>query len=128
MPWPGNEVNHKVMLNMQKRTLRTPYNPTAEITVEDVKYTKRSAHRNLKPLASHLSLNPSHSDSCSPLNVNERNVEATWTDSIALVMHPKSVMSVEAVLGKFIVRNEDKRKIKHHLPSKHKTTHGGRQL
>jgi hypothetical protein len=79
--------------------------------VEDVKYTKRRPQKNLQPLVSHLSLRPSHSDSCSPLNVNERQAVTTWTARTALVTHPKSVMSVEAVLERISVsHHEDKRK------------------
>jgi hypothetical protein len=93
----------------KERTLRTPCNPTAETVVDDAKYTKKRPQTSLRPFVSHLSLRPSHSDSCSPLDVNERHAEATWRARIALVTHPKSVMSVEAVLDKcrFIVSHSE---------------------
>lgn len=80
----------------EKRTLRIPWSPMAETADEEAKYRARRAQMNWTLVICHLSPMESHSDSCSPLSV--RHAARTWRVRMALVMEPKRVMRVEAVL------------------------------
>lgn len=80
-----------------RRTLSMPWRPTAHTAAADAKYKERRPHITLTPVSCHLSPDDSHSLSGS--HFIDRHAARTWMVRSALVMAPKRVMRVEAVLS-----------------------------
>lgn len=79
-----------------RRTLTTPWKPTAQTEAADAKYMERSPQIILMLVSCHFCSDNSHSLSGSHLM--DRHAARTWMVRTLLVIAPKRVIRVEAVL------------------------------